>query len=84
MSTGTATKPTGVRSAAEPENWRKPDGDIMSCEDSIKVLRENLREIEDMCQEALEDAVLMEVAEEQFRDVLHKLVDALHNPYNKG
>ncbi|MBS28667.1 MAG: hypothetical protein CL566_07040 [Alphaproteobacteria bacterium] len=56
----------------------------MSCEDSILVLRENLAEIQDVCQEALEDAVLMDVSEAQFRQVLHALVDELSNPYTKG
>ncbi len=56
----------------------------MDCDDSVKVLRENLSEIHDICQEALEDAVLMDVAEDQFREVLHALVEQLDNPYNKG
>ena len=56
----------------------------MSCEESILVLRENLVEIQDVCQEALEDAVLMDVSEAQFRTVLHALVDELANPYKKG
>ena len=72
------------RAAAEPAVWLQPGGEPMSCEDSIKVLRENLAEIEEICQEALEDAVLMDVAEDQFRAVLHALVDGLSNPYRKG
>ncbi len=56
----------------------------MDCDDSVKVLRENLSEIHDICQDALEDAVLMDVAEAQFREVLHALVDGLKNPYKKG
>ena len=41
-------------------------------------------EIEDICQEALEDAVLMNVSETQFRKVLHAVVEKLANPYKKG
>lgn len=63
--------------------WRQPSGEPMSCDDSVKVLRENLTEIHEICQDALEDAVLMDVAEEQFRDVLHALIDGLKNPYRK-
>ena len=48
------------------------------------MLRENLGEIEEICQEALEDAVLMDVSEAQFREVLHTLVETLANPYKKG
>lgn len=73
-----------TRAKAEPDAWKQPDGSVMSCEDSILVLRENLGEIEDICQEALEDAVLMDVSEDQFRAVLHDLVDTLTNPYRKG
>lgn len=69
---------------AEPRKWLQPGGDPMSCEESILVLRENLIEIEDICQEALEDAVLMDVSEKQFREVLHDMVEKLANPYKKG
>ncbi|MGE0253705.1 MAG: hypothetical protein AB7N54_14150 [Alphaproteobacteria bacterium] len=69
------------RPAAEPAVWRQPDGAPMSCESSIKVLRENLVEIRDICQEALEDAVLMKVDEAQFRAVLRALVDSLDAPF---
>ena len=79
-----ATKQTPERAPAEPDMWRQPDGAPMDCDDSVKVLRENLTEIHDMCQDALEDAVLMDVAEAQFREVLHALIDGLNNPYNKG
>lgn len=72
------------RAVSEPSVWRQPDGEPMSCEDSIKVLRENLIEIEEICQEALEDAVLMDVDETQFREVLHALIDSLGNPYRKN
>jgi len=68
----------------EPQKWEQPSGETMSCEESILVLRENLVEIQDVCQEALEDAVLMDVSEAQFRKVLHALVDELANPYKKG
>ena len=75
---------TKGRAKAEPVKWLQPDGDPMSCEESILVLRENLAEIEDVCQEALEDAVLMDVSEAQFREVLHAVVESLANPYKKG
>jgi len=70
--------------AFEPPKWEQPNGEAISCEESILVLRENLVEIQDVCQEALEDAVLMDVSEAQFRKVLHALVDELANPYKKG
>ncbi len=73
-----------VKLAVEPDAWHQPDGAPLSCEEKIDVLRDNLVEIDQICQEALEDAVLMEVDEAQFRATLHRLVDALVNPYKKG
>ena len=64
-----------------PPVWHKPDGDPVSCRDKIKVLNENLEEIRQMCQDALEDGILMECDEAQLRSVLHALVESLDNPY---
>jgi hypothetical protein len=70
-------------SAAEQKypTWRQPDGKPVSCVEKIKVLNENLGEIQQMAQDALEDAVLMGCDEAQVREVLHGLVEALDNPY---
>jgi hypothetical protein len=70
-------------SAAEPRfpTWRQPDGKPLSCMEKIKVLNENLAEIQQMAQDALEDAILMGGDETQVREVLHGLVDSLSNPY---
>jgi len=61
--------------------WRSPQGDVVSCVEKVKVLRENLEEIRQICQDALEDAVLMGCDETQFRAVLTDLVQKLQNPY---
>jgi hypothetical protein len=61
--------------------WRQPDGKPVSCVEKIKVLNENLGEIRDMAQDALEDAILMGCDEAQVREVLRRLVDSLDNPY---
>ena len=71
-----------TRLLAEPETWDKTGGGIMDCDESIIVLRENLLEIRNICQEALEDAILMEVSEDQFREVLKNIIIGLKNPYN--
>lgn len=63
--------------------WRQPDGKPVSCVEKIKVLNENLAEIQQMAQDALEDAVLMGCDEDQVREVLRGLVEALDNPYRK-
>ena len=47
----------------------------------LKVLEENLVEIQGMCQDALEDAVLMGCDEIQVREVLRALADSLDKPF---
>src|SRR5260221_5923894 len=64
--------------------WRTPEGEPVSCVEKIKVLNENLAELRDMAQDALEDAVLMGCDEAQFRRVVQALLDGLINPYKKS
>ena len=66
-----------------PPIWRDPLGKALSCREKIRVLNENLEEIRQLSQDALEDAVLMGVDELQFRAVMADLVTALQNPYSK-
>ena len=61
--------------------WLSPQGKPLSCREKIKVLNENLLEIRQMCQDALEDGILMDCDEAQVRATLHRLVDSLENPY---
>jgi hypothetical protein len=63
--------------------WHDPAGKPLSCREKIKVLNENLVEIQGMCQDALEDAILMGADEAQIRRVLEAMVAGLHNPYRK-
>jgi UDP-N-acetylmuramoylalanine-D-glutamate ligase len=49
----------------------------------LKVLEENIAELAELAQEALEDAVLMGVDERELRDTLSRLVSGLINPYKK-
>jgi len=52
----------------------------VACVEKLKVLRENLEEIQQLCQEALEDAVLMECDERQFKQVLVNLCNSWRIP----
>jgi hypothetical protein len=61
--------------------WLQPDGAPLSCREKIKILNENLEEIREMAQDALEDGILMGCDEAQLREVLLALVDSLENPY---
>ncbi len=63
--------------------WLDPEGKPLSCREKIKVLNENLEEIQEMCQDALEDAVLMGCDEPQIRRVMQDMIDSLLNPYSK-
>jgi hypothetical protein len=63
--------------------WRQPDGKPVSCVEKIKVLNQNLDEIRQLAQDALEDAILMGCDEDQVRGVLQSLVEDLQNPYRK-
>lgn len=65
----------------EPTAWHRPDGEIITCEEKIAVLQENMSEIEELCREALADALVMEVDEAQFREALAALVKRLPTPY---
>ncbi len=62
--------------------WRSPSGEVVSCVEKLKVLRENLEEIRQTCQDALEDALLMGCDERQFRHILGRLVQQIENPYH--
>jgi len=61
--------------------WRSSRGEIIACVEKNKVLSENLEEIRQICQDALEDAVLMGCDEQQFRDVMTGLIDELVSAY---
>lgn len=66
-----------------PPVWFTPQGEKVSCIEKIKILNENLEEINALAQEALEDAVLMGCDETQFRQVLQKISETIVNTYKK-
>jgi hypothetical protein len=69
--------------AGEFPVWRTAAGEPVSCVEKIKVLNENLAELRDLAQDALEDAVLMGCDEQQVREVLAGLIAGLVNPYRR-
>lgn len=69
--------------AALPDIWLGPEGEKVACVEKLKVLEENLAEIAELAQDALEDAILMGVAEDQARDTLAGVIARLRNPYRK-
>lgn len=63
--------------------WRTSEGGVVSCVEKLKVLNENFAEIEQMCQDAFEDALLMGCDEAQVRDALMQVIINLKNPYRR-
>ena len=61
--------------------WRTPAGGVVSCVEKLKVMSQNFRELQQLAQDALEDAVLMGCDEAQVRSELARMVGALQNPY---
>lgn len=61
--------------------WVSAEGEVISCTEKLKVLRQNLEEIRQVTQDAFEDALLMGCDEKQVRDVFAQLVASLDNPY---
>ncbi|HXP04829.1 MAG TPA: hypothetical protein VN808_11960 [Stellaceae bacterium] len=64
-------------------DWHTPEGEPVSCVEKIKVLNENLAELRELAQDALEDGVLMGCDEAQLREVLAGIIAGLVNPYRK-
>ena len=63
--------------------WLRDDHSVVSCTEKVKVMNENLDELKQIAQDALEDGLLMEVSESQMREALHQLVESLVNPYKR-
>jgi len=70
-----------ARVSKTPKVWRQSDGKPVSCLEKIKVLNQNIQEIESLCADALEDGVLMGCDAQQIRQALHELIDALTVPH---
>ncbi len=60
--------------------WLQPDGSPVSCEEKLKVLNENLAEIRQYCEDALEDALLMGCDEKQVREAFASVLQFVDNP----
>lgn len=61
--------------------WRKPDGSVLACVEKIKVLNENIQELRDLAQDAVDDAVLMGATQAQIKHVLLDMLDGIVSQY---
>lgn len=66
-----------------PQKWFKPDGSVVSCTESVKVLTENWCELRTQFKEVLEDAVLMGCTVKQVKDEYKRLIDEMPCDYKE-
>ena len=59
--------------------WHRSNGEIVSCIE--KIMRENIEELQQVIQDAYEDALLMDVDSEQIKQFLIKMIQNLESPY---
>ena len=60
--------------------WPGVDGQPVSCREKLRTLGENHAELQQVMQDAFEDAVLMGVDEAAMRGILSDLVAGLRSP----
>ena len=63
--------------------WLDPQGQPVACVEKIKVMQENLVELQQVAQDAFEDAILMGCDPTQVRDFMAELMQQLENPYHE-
>lgn len=63
-------------------DWYGIDGEKIACVEKIKVMQQNLDELEQIAQDAFEDGVLMGIDPNQIRQCLADLMLNLHNPFS--
>ena len=65
----------------KPPVWLKPDGSVLACVEKIKGLNENLAELRELAQDALDDAVLMGGTQAQIKQTLLEIIEGLDSQY---
>lgn len=57
--------------------WCRPDESVVACHEKIKVLNENYSELQQLLQDALDDALLLGCSEKMVRDAFQQALDYL-------
>lgn len=57
--------------------WVDNQGNALTCKEKITVLEENMRELEQTCRDALDDALLMGCTQESAKTALHAMIERL-------
>lgn len=60
--------------SASAHDWKDKDGMPLGCREKIKVLDGNMREIAQLCRDALDDALLMGCSETAFKEAVHTMI----------
>ena len=60
--------------------WLQEDGQPVSCQEKIRILEENWKEVQQIVQDAFDDAVLMGVSAQVIREKLVHYILALKTP----
>lgn len=63
--------------------WKTVEGKKVSCTEKIKVMQQNIDELQQMAQDLFEDGILMDIDPRQLKQYLQELMQNLYNPYNK-
>ena len=64
-------------SKAPAITWCRPDESVVACHEKIKVLNENYSELQQLLQDALDDALLLGCSEKMVRDAFQQALDHL-------
>lgn len=64
--------------------WHTEDGKVIACTEKIKVMRENIEELQQSLADAFEDGILMDIDPLQIKEVLLQIVQNLRNPYESN
>ncbi len=72
-----ATRISNKHSNTLPKQWIGRDGMPLTCEEKIMLLNDHMEEINELCQQAFEEAMHMGCSEEFMRIVLQEMISAL-------
>ncbi|RCS58557.1 hypothetical protein [Parvibium lacunae] len=61
--------------------WHRADGSVIACTEKIKVLNDNLAELRQLAQDALDDALLLEGTEAEVKAAFIETIENLIASY---
>ena len=63
--------------------WKSKEDQIISCDEKIKVLNENLHEVKNLLQSTFDDGILIGCDESDLKKKFTKLIDDLNFSFKK-